>query len=404
MPNMHNSPKKTVVLLFEDSWDYACGYARAIAHELATKSTVIVFNPFVQYSLKQLLLDKQKRAKWLLPFHDKKIFYIPNIAFLPFQKLKIVKKINTFFSFWLFRCAYLFKAGIERPIMWYFSFEAVGQHSFLQFGKLCIYDRPDQVASIDVSEDKFIKLKDKKLIKSSSLTVVNSQFSYQYARKFNKNILLAPWGMDTKLGQYSQVTSVFDPLPAIPHPRLGMIGSIDHRLDTELLYSLASTHPKWHFLLIGKIHEFSPRQSELVRFKKRLTKTLSLPNVHHLQEIPHRSIPPIIRSLDVGLILYDSQQEFVKGSNPIKMYEYLACGIPAVSTQIPMAEALTPYVATASSTWGYAKAIKRILNSQQQFSVAEMHQIVLNNTWKKHVSAVLTKINALHLSRPLQTS
>ncbi len=389
--------KSTVLLLFSDSWQNSCGYVREIAHQLTSKSKIIIFNPFIQHSIKDLLFDQQKRAEWLLPFGDKKVTYIPNIALLPFKRFKLIQRINAVVSFWLCKIWLVaLKTNEINLLTWYFSYEMINHPYFLEYGRTHIYDRPDQIASINPIEDAYLKQLDRRLIAASSLVVVNSKISYDYVRSATKQVIEAPWGLDA---QFSRPISKKNPstmLATISYPRLGMVGAIDHRLDTKLIYELATAESKWQIVLVGGVFEFSPSQSRRVRFAAQLKKLLALPNIHHLSEIPHDQVAKLMRELDVGLVLYDAKQEFVKGSNPIKMYEYLASDLPVVSTDIPAARLLQPYVITARTTNSFVKAVHLQLKNQRSV-VSRTSQSKSwnskNHTWKAHVSTVLAALS-----------
>ena len=54
-------------------------------------------------------------------------------------------------------------------------------------------------------------------------------------------------------------------------------------------------------------------------------------------------------------------QEFVKGSNPMKLYEYLAMGKPVVSTPIPAIEIYSPIVKIGRNDQEFEEKIKECL-------------------------------------------
>ena len=45
-------------------------------------------------------------------------------------------------------------------------------------------------------------------------------------------------------------------------------------------------------------------------------------------------LPQYLKNCDLGIIPYETKHEFAKYSNPMKAYEYLASGLPVVSTKI----------------------------------------------------------------------
>jgi glycosyltransferase involved in cell wall biosynthesis len=60
-----------------------------------------------------------------------------------------------------------------------------------------------------------------------------------------------------------------------------------------------------------------------------------LPNVHLLGRRSYQALPDYLHNADVGLIPFDSTSypELVHGIHPLKLYEYLACGLPVVATE-----------------------------------------------------------------------
>ena len=115
-------------------------------------------------------------------------------------------------------------------------------------------------------------------------------------------------------------------LAAVPHPRVGFFGGLrDSLVDFELLEQIARELPEVQLVLIGD----APSSIE------RLT---SIPNVHWLGRKQPHEIPDYGRGFDVGLMPY-RLSEWIRTCNPIKLKEYLALGLPVVSTDFPAARA-----------------------------------------------------------------
>jgi glycosyltransferase involved in cell wall biosynthesis len=77
---------------------------------------------------------------------------------------------------------------------------------------------------------------------------------------------------------------------------------------------------------------------------------------------PYGTIPSILSALDAGLIPFRLGPE---GSNasPIKLYEYLAAGLPVLATPIPECE-LVPEVEVAPSAAGFSDLLDRARTSR----------------------------------------
>ncbi|PZF79918.1 glycosyltransferase [Jiangella anatolica] len=117
-----------------------------------------------------------------------------------------------------------------------------------------------------------------------------------------------------------------DPEPAdvaaIPGPRIGFFGGIDdYVVDLSLIEATARALPDASIVLIGDAT--CPMDA--------LT---ALPNVHWLGFRPYEAIPAYGRAFDVALMPW-LDNDWVRACNPIKAKEYLALGLPVVSTDYP---------------------------------------------------------------------
>jgi UDP-galactopyranose mutase len=105
------------------------------------------------------------------------------------------------------------------------------------------------------------------------------------------------------------------------HPRLGFYGVIDERMDLELIAGLAAARPGWNIVLIGpivKIEEASlPRAA----------------NLHYLGSKSYAALPSYASGWDVALLPF-ARNESTEFISPTKTPEYLAAGLPVVSTSI----------------------------------------------------------------------
>ena len=110
----------------------------------------------------------------------------------------------------------------------------------------------------------------------------------------------------------------------LPRPVIGYFGSISERIDMGLIAALARAFPKASLALIGPVH-LSPEQ------------VAQAPNIHYLGLKPHPALPAYARRFDAGIIPFRITQATLK-LNPVKTLEYLAAGVPVVSTAIPDVE------------------------------------------------------------------
>lgn len=114
----------------------------------------------------------------------------------------------------------------------------------------------------------------------------------------------------------------------LPRPRLGFYGVIDERFDIALLGELARRRPDWQFVLLGPVVKIDP--SELPRGE----------NLHYLGMKRYTDLPTYLAHWDVALLPFalNEATEFI---SPTKTPEYLAAGVPVVSTGIR--DVIRPY-------------------------------------------------------------
>lgn len=107
----------------------------------------------------------------------------------------------------------------------------------------------------------------------------------------------------------------------IPHPRCIYVGAFDDRFDFDGTFHLALEHRDLQFVLIGPTS----------RANKRLS---ALKNVHFLGERPFEQVPAYMQACDVALMPFSDHPSNV-GRSPMKLYEFLAAGLPVVAKNTP---------------------------------------------------------------------
>jgi glycosyltransferase involved in cell wall biosynthesis len=108
----------------------------------------------------------------------------------------------------------------------------------------------------------------------------------------------------------------------IPKPIVVYVGAIDYWFDFDLINYLAAQLKDISFVLIG------PDSIARQRLEDRT-------NIHLLGRKPYNRLPSFLSNADVGIIPFNVEKhpELVNRINPLKLYEYLACGLPVVSTE-----------------------------------------------------------------------
>jgi len=123
---------------------------------------------------------------------------------------------------------------------------------------------------------------------------------------------------------------------ADPQPKIVFIGALADWIDIELIKAVAVMCKDLSFYLIGPNHN---------------QKIDSMPtNVKLLGSRPYADLPMYLKHAQVAIAPFDvdKQKEFVESIDAIKLYEYVAAGIPTVATEWRQSRSLRPYVKTAN--------------------------------------------------------
>lgn len=172
---------------------------------------------------------------------------------------------------------------------------------------------------------KMIQLSENRVAKSSMVCFASSQFlGDKIERITGKPATIIENGVE--FNDFANAPTA--ELKKIPSPRLGFIGGVKSKLDFELLYKLAITAPSAQLVLVGPI---SPEKNGS------LDQLMALKNVHSLGGVKYEDVPKCMKSMDVGLLPY-KKIEYNQAVSPLKMFEYLAAGIPVVGIGVPTTE------------------------------------------------------------------
>src|SRR5579884_161363 len=93
--------------------------------------------------------------------------------------------------------------------------------------------------------------------------------------------------------------------------------------------------PEAHIVLIGKALQAMPEIE-------------GVPNIHYLGRKPYAELPAYCKGMDVAVLPF-APGALTAASNPLKLREYVAAGLPVVSTDIPEARALEPWIRVAGN-------------------------------------------------------
>ncbi|MFN8376006.1 MAG: glycosyltransferase [Anaerolineae bacterium] len=174
------------------------------------------------------------------------------------------------------------------------------------------------------------------------------------------------------------ITNAHEPadIAAIPHPRVLYVGMIADWFDLDLVLYAAQTLPEYHFVVVG------PTRISLESLK-------GLPNVHLLGARPYDEIPHYMHFSDVGIMPF-KKTPMTETINPIKIFEYFATGLPAVSVRLDELERLKSPALLSETPAEFVDALREVVRRGRGH--AEFIDFAQNNSWQKRYELIKSRM------------
>lgn len=168
---------------------------------------------------------------------------------------------------------------------------------------------------------------EEKLFRDADLVVVSAEKLFEDKKHFNPNTHIIRHGTDWRHFRTAIDGELEMPadIATLPHPIIGFHGLLADWVDFELIRKLAEHFADGSVVLIGKT---------TVDAEEKIKVLDGIPNVHRLGRKPYAELPAYCVSFDVAINPFVIN-ELTLAANPLKVREYLAAGLPVVSTDIP---------------------------------------------------------------------
>jgi glycosyltransferase involved in cell wall biosynthesis len=211
------------------------------------------------------------------------------------------------------------------------------------------------------------------LVKKSDLVICTSKALYLEKSSQNSNTYFVPNGTD--LNPTSVKNAYFglhEKLKSISGPLIGYLGTIERRINYELIADVIMLNPDKSFVFAGPVSEgFVPEA--FYKFK----------NVHFLGAIAHQEVEQIISNFDVAIIPF-KKDEVSKTIFPIKLFEYLSAGKAVVATDFneDLKDYTEDYVAYCGTATSFSNALNEFLKQDGEDEKKQRRQLAQKNTWE----------------------
>lgn len=153
----------------------------------------------------------------------------------------------------------------------------------------------------------------------------------------------------------------------LPSPRLLYIGTLDDRLDHDVVRDLATRYRHGSVVLVGTEKDDSLRSLR------------SLRNVHIVPSVPRQEIAAIVHTAHVCMMPH-RRTPLTEAMSPLKIYEYVAGGRPVVATDLQPVRAVDPSIFLVSDNRTFPASVDAAIK-RGSVPEADRQRFVQANSW-----------------------
>src|SRR5581483_3002971 len=152
-------------------------------------------------------------------------------------------------------------------------------------------------------------------------------------------------------------------------------GAIASWVDVELMDEVARRMPKASFIWIG------PNGATTIKPR---------PNVHVLGPRPYAALPGYLQHCDIGVIPFNRERHprLVDSIHPLKLYDYLAAGLPVVAAPWAELRRIAPPITFASTVEEFHAGVAAAANTGR----IDARTFLTGATWTARVDDLLSAL------------
>lgn len=219
-----------------------------------------------------------------------------------------------------------------------------------------VYHCVDNIAAQPCMDSYTLEEKEKHLCQHADAVFVTSQALYSKLNHLNPHTYLYPNVADITHFSRARGSAMILPrdLSDLTGPIIGFIGAISaYKLDFGLIAQIARYKADCNFVFIGRIGEGDSSTD--------VSALSDLPNMHFIGAKPYSELPMYLHWFDIAL-LPCLINDYTTYMFPMKFFEYVAAGVPVVTTNLPSLQNYARYANICSDEESFLYMINHILS------------------------------------------
>ena len=184
---------------------------------------------------------------------------------------------------------------------------------------LLVYDVMDDLAAFRLAPPALV-LRQRQALREADVVFTGGRSLHRsVAERRSSNVHCFPSGVEPD--HYATARHLRE-ARTTERPVAGYVGVIDERIDLDLVAELAAGLPAWEIQMVGPFAKIDPGTRPVA------------PNLTYTGPRHYTELPAVMAGFDVALMPF-ALNEATHSISPTKTLEYLAAGLPVVSTRVP---------------------------------------------------------------------
>lgn len=258
-------------------------------------------------------------------------------------------------------------------------------HQVKEYGYKLIYEYIDEFHG-DISGDLGVQLsiwnnldKLKPVLLVASALKLKEDLEEHLGKKYK--IVLAPNAVFTEHFNFKENKTELPPndmknIVEKGHPIIGFYGALAPWIDFNLINKVAENHREWELVFLGI--DYNNVAKNLAKGK----------NIHNLGAKQYEELPKYSKFFNCAMIPF-KHGEIAKATSPIKLFEYMAAGLPTVCTRDLRECRGYDYVYVAKDDETFEKDLAKAINDYEKESCRErLLEQAMDNTWSRRAQDI----------------
>ncbi|KAB2657537.1 glycosyltransferase [Brucella tritici] len=269
-------------------------------------------------------------------------------------------------------------------------------------GYLFVYDFLDEISKeINPALSDFCLLRHEYILRDEEILLLTSADNlYNKATVYrSKNVICAPNGVrleDWILEENPPIPDEMKSILAEEKPIIGYYGSFAVWMNYDFIKALSNARPDVIIVMIGYDYDWGKGAFAQSRISE-------LPNVRILPAQKYQNLKYFSRFFEVGLVPF-REYELTKSVSPVKMFEYMAQGIPVVASGMQECRKYKSCLNAETAEEFVACVNKALILRGDEEYMAQLRADAESNTWSARggvIEAAMMDRNPRHSDKLL---